>query len=197
MGGKGYLEMMSKIKAMTVAGVISVAMAVPATAATIDFSGVQGSNASPLVLPEATLTNLTGTTILVGAGSAGEADGFCFISSGCEADGEIVFSTPIMNLSFDVDGWNPGDFVEISAFNGGSLLGSLDATGDGNLDFSGLGTITRLFFDDSSTAAGVGYSTFLFDIADSEPVPTPAPAALGLLGLGLAGLGLARRRKSA
>jgi len=187
--------MMNKIKTLMVAGAVTVAMAAPTAAATIDFSGVQGSNGSPLVLPEATLTNLTGTTVLVGSGAAGQADGFCFLSNGCEADGEIVFSTPVTNLSFDVDGWGGGDFVAISAYNGVNLLGTLNATANGNLDFSGLGTITRLFFDDSSTAYGVGYSTFLFDLADSQPVP--APAALGLLGLGLAGLGMARRRKAA
>lgn len=188
--------MVGKFRALMVAGVISVAMAVPAAAATIDFSGVQGNNTSPLVLPEATLTNLTGTEILVGPSAASQADGFCFLAgTGCDADGEIAFSAPIMNLSFDVDGWQGGDFVEITAFNGLDELGSLDATANGNLDFSGFGTITNLFFDDSSFAAGVGYSTFLFDLADVQPVP--APAALGLLGLGLAGLGLVRRRKSA
>ncbi|MEX1147730.1 MAG: PEP-CTERM sorting domain-containing protein [Sphingomonadales bacterium] len=187
--------MIAKFKALMVAGAISAAMVVPAAAATIDFSGVQGSNTSPLVLPEATLTNLTGTTVLVGPSAANQTDGFCFISFGCAADGEISFSTAVMNLSFDVDGWDSSDFVEISAFNGGSLLGSLDATADGNLDFSAFGTITRLFFDDNSTGAGVGYSTFLFDLADTQAIP--APGALGLLGLGLVGLGLARRRKAA
>lgn len=175
------------------AGAIAMSAAFSVNAATIDFSGVQGSQASPLVLPEATITNLTGTTVLVGAGAAGALDGFCFIVGGtCDADGQIDFSSAVSNLSFDIDGWNPGDFVEINAFSGATLLGSLNVTASGNLDFSGFGSITRLTFDDSSSTFGVGYSTFLFDGTTTQ---VSGPGMLALFGLGILGLGFARRRK--
>ncbi len=154
------------------AGLLAVSMG--ANAATIDFSGVQGSNTSPLVLPEATITSTV--NILVGPGAASQADGFCFQPGSCDGDGEILFSTVVSNLSFDIDGWDPGDFVEINAYNGPNLVGTLNATANGNLDFSGFGAITRLVFNDSSTGAGVGYSTFLFD-AGAVPPPTPGSAA--------------------
>ncbi|MBP6725523.1 MAG: hypothetical protein KA137_11815 [Halioglobus sp.] len=150
------------------------AVSIGANAATIDFSGVQGSNPSPLVLPEATFTSAF--PILVGPGAASQADGFCFQPGSCAGDGEILFSTVVSNLSFDVDGWQTGDFVEIRAYNGPNLVGTLNATANSNLDFSSFGAITRLVFDDSSTASGVGYSTFLFD-AGAAPPPTPGSAA--------------------
>jgi hypothetical protein len=171
---------------------IAFASSAPARAGTIDFSGVQGFDANPLVLPEATITNLSSGTVLVGPGAAGEIDGFCFLSSGCESDGEIVFSTAVSNLKFDSDGFNAGDSVTVSAFNGATLLGSVVLTVDGNHDLSAFGTITRLFFDDSSTGAGLGYSTFEFDAAAAA---VPLPAALPLFATGLAAFGLMGWRK--
>lgn len=168
-----------------------VAAATSAQADTLNFSGLPFNNANPLVLSNATITNLTGTTIYVGAAAAGEVDGFCFQGSGCEADGEITFGGVVSSLSFDVDGWQQGDFVAITAFNGLTSLGSLNATGNGNLNFSAFGDITRLVFDDSSTAAGVGYSTFSFNAQGNA---VPVPGTLALAGLALAGLATLRRR---
>jgi len=137
-----------------------------AQATGLDFSTVQGSNTATVAVPGsgggtgATINHAASGTILVGPGSAGQVDGFCFLGFGCQADGELVFDAAISNLTFDIDGASSGDSVEISAYNGASLLGSLTFTANGLADFSGYGNITRLFFDDSSTAAGVGYSTF-------------------------------------
>jgi hypothetical protein len=170
--------------------------AAPVSAATLDFSGVQDVIAPQVVLSNATITNTSGGNVFVGSGAAGSSDGFCFLSPSfnCENDGEIVFSSAVTALTFDIDGADRGDSVEITAFLGATSLGSLTFTANGVADFSSFGSIDRLVFDDSSTAAGVGYSTFSFN-APTGVVPLPAAAPL-LLG-GLAALGLAARRRRA
>jgi hypothetical protein len=187
---------------MKMLAAVLLAVSISANADTIDFSGVQGSNPSPLVLPEATITSAVGP-VLVGPGAASQVDGFCFLPGGCDGDGEILFSSVVSNLSFDVDGWDSGDFVVIDAYNGPTLVGTLNATANGNLDFSGFGAITRLVFDDSSTSAGVGYSTFLFDSGappppvSAAPVPTMSAYGLVVTMLGLFVVASRRLRKPA
>ena len=117
------------LRAFATAALLSIG-SLSAQAATLNFAGLPFSNGNPLVLSNATLTNLGGTAIFVGAGSAGEADGFCFSPGGsCAADGEILFTLgSVTNLNFDVDGWSAGDFVAITAFNGVTNLGTINAT---------------------------------------------------------------------
>ena len=181
-------------------GAIAVALlalsTVAAPAATLDFSGVQGSNPSVLALSNATLTNTDGGAILAGSSCSGEADGFCFLvpnQFNAAASGTIDFSSTIKDLTFDADGWNPGDFVAISAYLGASLLGTITVTANGLLDFSSFGLLNSLEFADSSQAAGVGWSTFSF----TEVAAVPLPATLPLLALGLLGVGAVARRRNA
>ena len=177
---------------LVLAGALALSPAI-ATATTIDFSAVQGDQGSTLILPEATLTNTAGGTVLVGSTSAGEADGFCFLGTiGCDASGTLAFSGPVTNLTFDVDGADPGDSVQISAYDGATLLGDVTVTANGVVDFTGYASITLLVFTDASSAAGVGYSTFQYDA-----VGVPTPGALSLFGAGLLGLGMVRRRRNA
>lgn len=180
---------------LTALAMVAILAASGASATTLDFSSVQGNNIDTVSVPGATINHAdSGGTILVGPSAAGQADGFCFLelnAFSCEADGELIFDSAVTNLTFDIDGASAGDSVEISAYNGVSLLGSQTFTANGVADFSAFGAITRLFFDDSSTAAGVGYSTITFD--GSAPI-VPLPASLPLL---LAGFGvLALRRRS-
>mgnify|MGYP002129735176 CR=1 FL=1 len=85
-----------------------------------------------------------------------------------------------------------GDFVALDIFGlGDALLGTVDLTGDVlSLDLSSFGSITRLFFDDSSTGAGFAYSDFSFD----QTAAVPLPASLPLLAAGMGLLAVARRR---
>lgn len=109
---------------------------------------------------------------------------------------EIAFIGVVSNLMFDVGGYQIGDYVDVNIFGISNVfLGTIAVTSDVvGLDLSGFGSITRLLFDDSSTAAGVGYANFSFDQV-AAPVPLPAG---GLLLIGaLGGLAALRRRKLA
>ena len=158
------------------------------------FSGPTETSPS-LVLPEATLTNTNGNRVLGGGFDLSSIpDRFCFAgASGCDDDGEIVFSGAVTNLMFEVDGGQTGDNVIITAFNGLSALSAFNITSNESLDLSFLGEITRLTFDDqNSTSLGFAYRGFQFD----QVAPVPVPASLPLL-LGSAGLLAALRRRKA
>jgi hypothetical protein len=79
----------------------------------------------------------------------------------------------------------PGEFGELNnlAFDGAILLGSQTITTNGVVDFSGFGTIDKLYFADSSTVRGIGWGDFEFK---TKPIPEPTSvlvlAAAGLIG---------------
>lgn len=172
-------------------------------AAVLDFSSiVAGNAATPLYVPGsegvgATIMSETGS-VLVGASAAGQNDGFCFTTdptTSCEFGGSMMFDMAVSNLMFDIDGASvTSDSVTITAFLEGMMVGSgIFANGNETLDFSAFGALDTLVFEDNSTAAGVGYSTFVFD---SMPAPVHAPTSLAILGLGLAWLASTRRKAS-
>lgn len=178
------------------AAVATLGFAGETKAATLDFTGITGNQGTELNLPNATLTATTGV-VFAGTGAAGEADGFCFTNasvSRCEGDGEISFASTINNLTFDLDAFDPGDDVTISAFLGASLLGSLSFAANGLADFTGFGALDRLVFTDNSTGFGFGFSTFSFDEITGV---VPLPAGMVLMLTGVAGLGFAGRRRKA
>ena len=184
------------MRSIAVAGVLTIAATIPGYTATLDFLGISGTNPNPVVLSNATINNLTGSTIFV------FNLGFCFLdvdSNKCDGDGEITFDNAIENLNFNSSAVGPGDSAEIFAFNESISLGSIAVTFDTNLDFSGFGVITRLLFDDSLIDDfGIFYSSFSFDNVNVGTVPVPA--ALPLFGTGLALMGFIgwrRKRKLA
>lgn len=167
-----------------------------AQAAVLDFTGAtQGDAGGSVTIPGATIT---GDRLFIGSSAAGEIDGFCFspvFPSSCAAGGTLDFTDAVTDLTFDIDGAEPGDTVSITAFDGMTALSTLDFTADGLVDFSSFASITSLLFvDNGSTSAGVAYSTFTFELADVSEVPLPAG---GLLLLGALGVFGATRRKKA
>jgi len=188
------MKMKKYLLAAMAAGLI--APAASATTLTLDAFGSGFFGNTVAVAPEATLTSF-GSNLFFGGAYFGAPGSFCAISgTTCDADLEISFVAPVANLTFDVGGWDPGDFVALSIFGLGDVLsGSLNIVSNiVGLDLSSYGTITRLFFDDSSTAAGIGYANFSFDLArDSAPIPLPAAGWLLLGGLGV--LAAAKRRR--
>lgn len=188
---------MNKVFKKTISGLLGSAtlgllLAAPsASADTLDFStfalGAQGNPV--MVLSNATITSF-GSDIYVGA--AGLDHEICALNFGnCEADMKIAFNSSVSNLSFVTSGAQGGDFINVSAYNGLTLLGSVGHSSNGLVDLTAWSGITSIFIDDSSSAAGMAYDHFNFN--STAPVPEPETYALMLAGLGL--LGLARRRK--
>ncbi|MCE8556058.1 VPLPA-CTERM sorting domain-containing protein [Ruegeria pomeroyi] len=167
-----------------------------AQAAVIDFTGTtQGSVAGPVTIPGATITADAGDSIIIGTSAAGESDGFCFRPSNifrCTGSGILEFASAVTGLTFDIDGASSGDNVSITAFNDLTALSTLNFTTNGLVDFSGFSSITSLqFTDNASTASGVGYSTFTYELA-AVPLPAGGLLLIGALGA----LGMTRRRKT-
>ena len=143
------------------------------------------------MVPGATLNGTGGTSDLFrGAGSI--TNSICFIDGGvCEGDGEIDFDDLVGSINFEVGGFNPGDFVVVSAVDGAdNVLATLNVASNGAYNFGGLSGISKLLFADTSTGAGFVFGNFNFDVT-SAAVPVPAAAPLMLAGLGF----LARKRR--
>lgn len=160
-------------------------------ATTLDFTafpfGAQGTTV--LNLPEATVTGF-GDDLFVGDTVP---NSICSLTSGftCEADLKIDFVSDVSNLVFDANGFDPGDFIAVTAYNSANVgIGSFNITANGSYGFGALAGISWVFFDDSSTGAGMSYANFTFD---QGSVAVPEPNSLALLLLGIAGLGLALR----
>jgi hypothetical protein len=158
-------------------------------AATLDFSaysaGYQGT--TQITLPEAVVTSF-GTDLYVYP----DFSRVCAISGGsCEADLEIDFVQTVSDLSFIVHGYGVGDSVLATLYDElDNVITSVTITTQTFIDFSGYTGISRIYFDDSSTSAGLAFGEITFQ-------PVPIPAAVWLFGSGLLGLaGMSRRKKA-
>jgi len=194
------MENKMKKRNLLLASFLGFFISLNAQADTLDFTevGSTGIVATTVInLSNATITT-GGDDFFIGApGSFGEANNLGIVcgspsgNSSCEEGMQIAFLSDVSNLTFASFGASSGDNVEVSAFFGATLLGSLTVTTNTAIDFSAFGTISSLSFADNSTAAGIGFGDFDFNVAS-----VPEASSIMLLGLGLAGLGFTRRKKS-
>jgi len=186
------------LKRILLTAALVVGVSAPAGfAASLDFgafaSGAQGSTV--LNMGNATVTGFGSDLFVYRPGDFGEFPnwgGICSLRGDCEHDLEIAFTGAVENLTFQSRFHQAGDQATVFAYNGLTLLGSVLVNSDADLDFSGFGAITRLFFDDNSSAAGYGWGEFVFD----EVNQVPLPASTLLLITGLAFLFTRRRVKA-
>ncbi|WP_424969924.1 VPLPA-CTERM sorting domain-containing protein [Dinoroseobacter sp. S76] len=184
------------LKPLLTASALTLALgASAASAGSLDFTtlGSGTVNGSTALLPEATLTS-GADAFFVGANSTNSICALSTSAFNCANDLTVEFSSAVANLSFNVEGWQSGDRIDVTLFD--AMSNALETTtilANGVVSFSSTG-VTSIFLDDSSTAFGVSYADWTFDDATS---PIPLPAGLPLLLTTLGGLGLvARRRKS-
>lgn len=187
-------KQMNTLNKITTASVVSFALiSGGAVADTLDFSGLPlgAQGTTVLVLPNATITSF-GSDIYVGA--AGIDHEICALTGGftCAADMNIDFTLPVNGLGFVTSGWDSGDHIDVNAYNGATLLGTVGHSADGFVDLSAFSNVTRIYIDDSSSGAGFGYDHFVF-----TPVPEPETYAMLLAGLGLLGFSVSRRKQNA
>ena len=180
----------------------SVLACASASAATLNFESLSSGNiGSPSASLTEALISGTGTILYTNEYFVGQGGSVCSAfttsdSTSCTGNLQINFTTAVSQLSFQARGFDEGDNVTISAYAGSSLLGSLlvATPEDVVVDFSAFSGVTKLFFEDESTGAGLAYGKFSF--TPTSPVPEPATGLLTLLGVAALGQ-FARRRQAA
>jgi len=170
-----------------------------ASAETLNFDSlpIGDLGASVLHLPQAHIQSL-GETLFAVDYFTGAGGSICAAyhpapdTTSCASDLLINFNSAVSQLSLHTAGFDDGDNVTISAYAGGTLLGSQVVTADGAVDFSTYTGITKLVFDDQSIGSGFSYGKFSFT-SSASVVPEPASALLMVLG-GAAMFGARRRQ---
>lgn len=182
------------LKSVLTASLLSLALgATAASAGSLDFTALGSGtvSSSTALLPEATLTS-GADAFFVGANSTNSICALSTSAFNCSNDLTVEFTSSVANISFNVEGWQSGDRIDVTLFDSMSnVLETTTILANGVFTFSSQG-VTRMFLDDSSTAFGVSYADWSFDDTTS---PIPLPAGLPLLLSTLGGLGLVARRR--
>ena len=172
-----------------------------ASAETLNFESLAaGPHNSPVSLPRASISG-NADTLYLNEVFSGEGGSICAafitpVSTSCTGDLQITFTSAVTNLVFSTVGFDEGDKVDISVFDGVQWLGMQTIEANSLVDFAALPRITRILIDDQSigddSGAGYAYGHFAFTVLPS----VPEPGTWLMMGLGLAALGgfAARRR---
>jgi hypothetical protein len=191
------------------------AIALPASAATLDVAGLtSGSITDPTTVTDldtgvgVTFTNPSGEGlrfanlvggIISGPGFCGDSVGLLGAVEQCEGPLEFTFGRPVDDLTFEQDGISAlgSTSIEIdhdggTATGGDTSLLTLSLLGLGGLfvDATALTGVTRVRIESTALVSTGGY---VGDIEFTAP-PVPVPATLPLLLGGLGAFAFARRR---
>jgi len=170
-------------------------------AATLDFSGFAGGDTglASLDVGDATANISGGTAFVFRPGDYGyfpTYGGMCGLSGvfECETDWALDFDFGVTNIVFSAAGVETGDLVQVEAFSGATSVGNINISAAGTYSgLSGIASITRLVFDDSSTSAGIGFGEFSYDRANAVST-VPLPGAIWMFLAALGALGVFRSR---
>ena len=136
-------------------------------------------------------TSASTTRVLAGLGTAG------FDNADAIGEGSIaaLFPNDLAEFGFTLEGAGGGDATLDFFRRDGSLINRiiLQAIGNGNYGFGQIGGVAEIagvsiFNDDGG---GIGFDTFRFNVASSQPSPVPEPPMLALLFFGAAVLAFA------
>lgn len=123
-------------------------------------------------------------------------------SLNCTGNIYVDFATAVSGLSFVATGSNnTGDVGDVRVFAGGTLLGTVDITGNDlpstpiGIDLTAFTGITRIEIANISDLAGLGFDDFSFQGSVVPGVPEPTSWAMMLLGFGAIGFAMRRTRK--
>ena len=181
---------------------LSAAIAFPAAAVpiSIDFEGVTNADISADTLVISTAAGnvtFTGVGLRIRDLPSSFPLGNVLSTTGDTQPITVTFAPGVELLYAEVENRINGrftsevDVIVANAFDATSTVLDTETSSATILRMDGPG-ITRLTYDDSTPTTGYVLDNFVFEVADS--VPVPAPAALLLLGTALAGLTTMRRR---
>lgn len=165
-----------------------------ASAETLNFKSLAaGPHNSPVNLPRASISGNADILYLneffVGEGGSICAAFTTSTSTSCTGDLQIRFTSAVTGLVFSTAGFDLGDKVDVSVFDGVQWLGMQTIEADSQVDFAALPRITRILIDDQSlghnSGAGYAYGRFAFTVLPS----VPEPGTWLMMGLGLAAVG--------
>ena len=147
--------------------ILSLLSAAPATADTIDFSQLPPDDLGSGAITVDGVTfdgapNLYNTSPFDFTGAGGSICAFDPGAFSCANDMTVKFNGKVKRLSLATGSHNEGDSVTISVFRRSRDLGSVTITANQPINLGSFGRVTKLVFDDNSSAEGYSYGLFKF-----------------------------------
>ena len=150
--------------AFALAGLLSAA---PALADTINFNQLPTGDLGTGAVTVDGVTfdgsvNLYNTSQFVFPTAGGSICSYDPNAESCSNDMTVKFNGKVKRLRLASAGHAAGDSVTISVFRGVNNLGSVTITANQAINLRSFGRVTKLVFDDNSTASGYNFGKFRF-----------------------------------